>query len=82
MQKGLVSGLTAKTLRSEAQGSGEKSLKNASCDSGCVMQKYTNASRRRSGGSTGYQRCDSSDILLLEDNSTLPSVGRTSAHDV
>ena len=26
-------------------------------------------STRRSGGSTGYQRCDSSDILLLEDNS-------------
>ena len=32
------------------------------------MQKYTDASRRRSGGSTGYQRCDLSDILLLEDN--------------
>ena len=28
------------------------------------------------------QRCDSSDILLLEDNNTLPSVGRTSTHDV
>jgi len=35
--------------------------------------------KKRSGGSTGYQKCDSSDILLLEDNSTLPSVGRISA---
>ena len=42
--------------------------KRASCRGGCVMQKYTDASRRRSGGSTGYQRCDLSDILLLEDN--------------
>ena len=32
------------------------------------MQKYTDTSRRRSRGSTGYQRCDLSDTLLLKDN--------------
>ena len=42
MQNGVVSGLDR--LRSEAQGSGEKNQK---CDSGCVMQKYTDALRRR-----------------------------------
>jgi len=31
--------------------------------------KVSSGCKKRSGGSTGYQRCDSSDILLLEDNS-------------
>ena len=56
--------------------------KSVSCHSDCVMQKtqtLQGEGKKRSGGSTGYQKCDSSDILLLEDNSTLPSVGRISA---
>jgi len=51
--------------------------KRVSCHSGCVMQKkayrhfkeVSSGCKKRSGGSTGYQRCNSSDILLLEDNS-------------
>jgi len=32
-------------------------------------EKVSLGCKKRSGGSTGYQRCDSSDVLLLEDNS-------------
>ena len=77
-------------LRSEVQGSGEKNQK---CDSGCVMQKYTDTLRRR------CRRChrdvkkeveaplDIKDVIdqiscfskTIVMNITLPSVGRTGA---
>jgi len=82
MQNGVVSGLDR--LRSEAQGSGEKNQK---CDSGCVMQKYTDALRRRCHRDVRKEveapldvihqiSCFSKTIVM---NITLPSVGRTSA---
>ena len=47
--------------------------KSASCHSGCVMEgvhrhrRFRVWCKNKSGGSTGYQRCNSSGILLLED---------------
>ena len=61
----------------------------ASCHSGCVMQKYTDASRRRCHRDVDAP-LDIKDVIhqiscfskTIVTNITLPSVGRTSAHDV
>jgi len=68
-------------LRSEAVRKNHR--KSASCCGGCVMriigigrwrfkerpENVIFGCKKRSGGFTGYQRCESSVILLLEDNS-------------
>jgi len=69
MQKGLVSGLAAETSI-EVWGPEkwwEKIIEKVPHVTVAVLCKSTQTPQGE--GSTGYQRCGSSDILLLEDNS-------------